>query len=137
MNAHTKDIGDQILSESNLVSGFGGKDDWALYIGTLPHLPNRVVCLIDSPGMVDQFLDVDHTFRREGLQVKIRGEGYEETVGKVLEIEDFLISKLSFVTGGVHYLGIVAYGSPLYLGQDERGRHGFSSNFVVMRQQEV
>jgi len=122
----------QYLANNGIVdySETGGANN--IFMGRLPAEPSTAVAVNPSGGYG---ASIKHAYDTPTLQILVRGTvdprtGYE----KALEIYDVLhgFGGGAFVSGG-HWVvkceGIQS--EPVYIGQDENGRHRYSLNFAI------
>ena len=102
-----------------------------IFVGLMPDNQDNAIMIDQSGGVPEKYLPV----RKSTVQISVRNTSYLTGLDKITTIYNLLHQKgddLVLDAGGVDVMRIDALGDPGHLGQDESGRHIFSSNFVVM-----
>lgn len=129
MNACSLDIRSLLISQE-----FDEDGDWTIVVGMEQDKPNNMITVFDREGEVLQ----DHNrnlWRDERIQILIRGLNYDDTYAKMIAIQKYLILLSAFEYEGCSYKAFVSFGSPYFLGADDRRRFTWSMNFRVFREE--
>jgi hypothetical protein len=134
MNPVSRDMAD--ILEDNDVGTLGPGSGWRIFIGTEPVEGHQVITLYDHEGVGEQIVSgqVNESAR---LQIRVRGLDYSSTYAKIEEVKDILQGLFlggRYVLSDVTYFGCRAYGTPFFLGRDDRERYTWSFNCDVCRE---
>lgn len=119
------------------VGTIAGKKDWGIYFGNIPNRPSAVIQINDTdvrgttypinrPGASER---VEYP----GIQIIARALEYQTVFSKINQCINAVANIGRFVKDDFQYLEIYKQGGWLYLGEDEKGRHSFSANFMAVR----
>jgi hypothetical protein len=127
-----------LVSNSICSSGTASANGWSGYIGKMPSAPDRCIGLFEYGGMApdmthDKAYDVNPS-----LQVRIRAEnlgstGYATGIAKADAVLALLHGVSNTTLSSKPYKLILATGSPMYLGTDDKGRPEWTVNFRITK----
>ena len=128
------------VTNSICVSGIAnpGSGSWSGLIGKIPASPDRVVSLFEYGGMPPDITHDKAYDVRPSLQVRIRAEslgstGYATGIAKADAVLALLHGVSNTTLSSKPYKLILASGSPIYLGTDDKGRPEWSVNFQIVK----
>ena len=116
------------LSTNNL-----GVQGTSLFIGQLPDNDVLSSALTEYEGSFTETFESGMALSEPQLQIRVRGlpEDYLTPRNRMLAIQQLLNEISNTTIGGVAFLRVRPTSTMLALGQDDRLRWGFSTNFAV------
>ena len=131
------EISAYFVSNSIGIAGTGATGSWNIYYdrGDLPTNPDQVILITETGGMAPELLHDGNYDINPSMQVRVRAKpkDYATGIGKAEAILTLLHGKANVTIGSTSYKLIRAQSSPLYLGNDERGRHEWTVNFLIQK----
>lgn len=107
-----------------------------IFIGNLPLDKENVIGVFDSGGVYS-----NPKFKRDELlcQILIRGpkESYEGGYSLAKAVKDALLGRDAVVIDGIDYIFFVMNGDIAFLGNDDRKRPQFTTNWRIVRENET
>jgi len=109
----------------------GGSADWAIYVGSMPEKPDRMVAVTDSGGRgnwTKWLLDFP------SIQIRVRGRkgDYNTARGKLVDCETAILGLEPQVVNSDRIVSITALGGLAFLGYDANERPEFVYNFNMI-----
>ena len=104
-----------------------------LFKGQIPTEPDNCVAVFEYAGSPPAVTHDKKTLDSPGLQIRVRNADYAAGMTAIQGIIDVLSPLSNVSIGSGYYLSILANQSPVPLGLDEKDRHEFSMNFLVLK----
>lgn len=130
MNSPAHDIAAFLAGQG--IGTFAGTADWGIYVSKEPAAPDNCITVYDTPGFEP---DPDNGVFYPAVQVRVRGNGYQEVYARSEAARDELIIPKGFTQGGTRYVGVWQQGSIESLGYDDNDRAVLVMNFNIIRQE--
>ncbi len=113
-----------------------GSSGWAIEIGIMPDMPNKVISINDTGGLEPnpKWL-IDYPT----LAIQVRGDvsGYIDTFREAKAVKDLLLGINAQDLNGDRWDGITQNGDLGYIGRDEKNRPLFAMNFALIIEPQV
>lgn len=113
------------------IGAYGGTGDWAIFIGTSVHTPDRQINIFDTGGQAPnpRWL-IDYPSVQVTVRAKV-GE-YQEAYDKAVLIKNALLGLPSQDINGDRWVHVNMLGDINYIGKDENERPKFTLNFTLI-----
>jgi len=137
-NSPEHDFG--LFLEGDKIGSIGKKRGWAIYFGFDPDSPKNLISISSTSSImpmspINQVGPDNDTGLVEypQLGVRVLSATYEDGYKKSYQIMSAFRNRVDLSGEYWKYLNFKALGVPLYLGQDDKGRHVFSTDYFSVR----
>jgi hypothetical protein len=129
MKSVSEDVKDMLIAHDTIDLVFGQD----LFIGIEPAKIAQTVTLFDTPGKGPELSLNDGKFQHEGLQVRVKGYGYDTQYALANKVMAALHGRANETWNGSLYLIIYATNAPALLDWEDDGRVRLIINFIIQR----